>query len=57
MIFSDKELSILLDLVGIAWQAGAIRGPQQAMEIEQLRVRLARELQDRSKPDAKAENK
>lgn len=40
MELSDKEKGIFNDLVNIAWQAGAIKAPQMAQEVENLRAKV-----------------
>ena len=37
---TDKDKAIINDLVTIAWSAGAVKSPQQANEVEQLRHKL-----------------
>ena len=41
MELTDKEKAIIVDLAGIAWKAGAVRGPQQAQEIQNLVAKVA----------------
>lgn len=36
MELSDLEKNIIIDLIKIAWQAGAIRSPEQAQAVTQL---------------------
>lgn len=40
MEVNDRERLIILDLIKIAWQAGVVRGEQQADEIKALRVKF-----------------
>lgn len=40
MELSDKEKALVNDLVNIAWQAGAIKDPKTAQEVESLRAKI-----------------
>lgn len=39
-MLSDKDRVLINDLITIAWQAGAIKAPQQAQEVENLRAKI-----------------
>ncbi len=41
MELTEKDRKIIVDLASIAWQAGAIRSPQQAQEVQDLVRRIA----------------
>lgn len=49
MDLTDRDKAILNDLINIAWQAGAIKAPQMAQEVEQIRAKLL------AKPEVKAQ--
>lgn len=40
MELTDKDRAVIVDLINIAWQAGAIKAPRVAQEVENLRQRL-----------------
>lgn len=40
MELSDRDKALINDLVNIAWQAGAVKAPQMAQAIEDLRARI-----------------
>jgi hypothetical protein len=41
MELNEQEKALVLDLINIAWQAGAVKSPQVAALVEQLRSRLS----------------
>lgn len=45
MEVNDRERLIILDLIKIAWQAGVVRGEQQADEIKALRVKFEQKVE------------
>lgn len=40
MEWTDKQRAIVNNLIDIAWQAGAVKAPQIAQELEVLRMQL-----------------
>lgn len=40
MELSDKDKMMINDLINIAWQSGAIKAPQMAQEVENLRTKI-----------------
>ena len=40
MELSDNDRALINDLVNIAWQAGALKSPQTAQAVEQLRAKI-----------------
>ena len=40
MELTEKDKAIINDLVNIAWQSGALRSPQMATDVEQLRAKI-----------------
>lgn len=38
--WTDKQRAIVNNLIDIAWNAGAVRAPQMAQELEILRMQL-----------------
>lgn len=45
MEFTKQEMTLIHELVGLAWQVGAVKSPQMAQVMEQLRVKVAIELE------------
>lgn len=43
MDFSDREKKIIVDLVNIAWQAGAVRSEEQASELKGIKLKAQTE--------------
>jgi len=41
MDFSEREKGIMLDLIKVAWQAGAIRSEEQAAEVKGIKLKLS----------------
>lgn len=39
--FTQQDLLLINDLINICWQAGAVKSPQMAGQLEQLRGKLA----------------
>lgn len=44
---SDDERQIILALIQFAWKQGGIRSPEQAVDVERIRVKLAKDLNGR----------
>jgi hypothetical protein len=40
MKLTPKQMDAVLQLIGVAWQAGSVRSPQDAMELEQLKLQI-----------------
>jgi hypothetical protein len=40
MELSDNDKALINDLINIAWQSGALKSPQVAQAVEQLRARI-----------------
>jgi hypothetical protein len=51
MDLNDQDKLLVSDLINIAWAAGAVKNPQMAQMVENLRAKLAK------KPEAKKEAK
>lgn len=43
MEFSDRERKIIVDLIGVAWQAGAVRSEEQASELKGIKLKAQAE--------------
>lgn len=43
---TEQDKAIINDLINIAWSAGAIKNPQMAQTVEDLRRRLKEEKKD-----------
>lgn len=37
---TDKDRQLISDLVTIAWQSGAVKAPQMAQQLEDLRAKI-----------------
>ena len=48
MELTKKQRVLINDLVNIAWSAGAIKGPQMAQEVEDLRRVILEPLQEKA---------
>lgn len=57
MEFSKQDLLLIGDLINIAWQAGAVKNPQMGGLIEQLRGKVAKELEPKAPQPPKPEKK
>lgn len=43
MEFSEREKKIIVDLIAIAWQAGAVRSEEQASELKGIKLKAQAE--------------
>lgn len=53
MAFNKQELALMNDLINVAWQAGAIKNPQMAQGVENLRVKVMEHMEPPKVPDEK----
>ena len=51
MEFTRQDWALIHDLIGLAWQSGAVKSPQQAQGIEQLRAKVVEKLDKPSGPE------
>lgn len=42
MELTDIEKALISDLINVAWQAGAVKAPQMAQALEDLRAKLVK---------------
>jgi hypothetical protein len=49
MELNEQDKALVSDLINVAWSSGAVKNPQMAQLIENLRAKLAK------KPEAKKE--
>lgn len=56
MDFTKHDWALIHDLINLAWQAGAVKSPQMAQGVEQLRSKVVAKIEP-SKEQAKKEAK
>jgi translation elongation factor EF-4 len=45
MELTKQDWALIHELIGLAWQAGAVKSPQQAQGIEQLRAKVVAKIE------------
>lgn len=40
MELSDKEKALIIDMINVCWKAGAVKSPEDSLEIEALRAKV-----------------